>query len=93
MNNQATIEKMNQMKLYGRAHTFSDTMDTRMSKDYTADEMVAHLIDSEWEERSNRRLNRLIKLASVVSQKYIDIVVVFSQELNRLLLSIQKDEN
>jgi hypothetical protein len=55
MNNQATIEKMNQMKLYGMVHAFRDTMETGMSKDYTADEMVAHLIDSEWEERNNRR--------------------------------------
>jgi len=35
----------------------------------------------------------MLVITSVVSQKYIDIVVVFSQELNRLLLPIQKDEN
>jgi len=61
MNNQATLEKMNQMKLYGMAHAFRETMETRIHESFTADELVAHLVDTEWDDRHNRKLNRLIK--------------------------------
>jgi len=63
MNNSATIEKMNQMKLYGMVRAFRTTFETRVSKRFTADELVAHLVDAEWDDRHNRRLNRLIKAA------------------------------
>lgn len=64
MNNKATLEKMNQMKLYGMARAFKQMIETNMiSKKYTIDELLAHLIDSEWDYRSNRRLERLMKLA------------------------------
>lgn len=63
MNNQATLEKMNQMKLYGMAHAFRETMETRIHESFTADELVAHLVDIEWDHRHNRKLERLIKQA------------------------------
>jgi len=63
MNNQATLEKMNQMKLYGMAHAFRETMETRIHESFTADELIAHLVDTEWDNRHNRKLNRLIKQA------------------------------
>lgn len=63
MNNQATLEKMNQMKLYGMAHAFRETMEARISKSFTTDELVAYLVDTEWDDRYNRKLNRLIKQA------------------------------
>ena len=46
MNNQATLEKMNQMKLYGMAHAFRETMETRIHESFTVDELVAHLVDT-----------------------------------------------
>lgn len=63
MNNQATLEKMNQMKLYGMAHAFRETMETRIHESFTTDELVAHLVDIEWDHRHNRKLERLIKQA------------------------------
>jgi DNA replication protein DnaC len=63
MNNQATLEKMNQMKLYGMAHAFRQAMETGIQKSFTADELVAHLVDTEWDHRHNRKLERLIKQA------------------------------
>lgn len=63
MNNTATLEKMNQMKLYGMARAFKTTLEAGMNHKFTTDELMAHLIDSEWDERYNRKLNRLIQLA------------------------------
>ena len=63
MNNQGTIEKMHQMKLYGMLRAFRTTMEAGMGKNFTSDELLAHLIDAEWDERYNRKLARLIKWA------------------------------
>lgn len=39
MNYQATLEKMNQIKLYGMAHAFRETMETRIQESFTSDEI------------------------------------------------------
>ena len=63
MNNVATIEKMQQMKLCGMARALKSTMETPLNNTFTADELVAHLVDTEWDERYNRKLKRLITQA------------------------------
>ncbi|MBC8318818.1 MAG: ATP-binding protein [Desulfobulbaceae bacterium] len=63
MNNQGTLEKMHQMKLYGMARAFQASLDTGLKKDFTADELLAHLVDAEWDDRHNRKMNRLMKSA------------------------------
>ncbi len=62
-NNQATIEKLQQMKLHGMARAFRSTMDTGTKDQFTADELVSHLVEAEWDERHNRKLARLLKAA------------------------------
>jgi DNA replication protein DnaC len=64
MTNEATLEKMNQMKLLGMLRAFRATMETGFSQGFTADELVGHLIDAEWEYRYNRQLARLLKSAN-----------------------------
>jgi DNA replication protein DnaC len=64
MNNEATLEKMHQMKLSGMSQAFRSTMETNFATDFTPDEMVACLVDAEWEERQNRRLSRILKNAN-----------------------------
>lgn len=63
MINSQTIEKMKQMKLYGMAQAFEATLEAGQSKDWTIDELLAHLIDTEWEDKSDRKINRAIRLA------------------------------
>jgi len=74
MNNTATLEKMNQMKLYGMARAFKTTFEAGMNHKFTTDELMAHLIDSEWDERYNRKLNRLIQLAKFRYQACLEQV-------------------
>ena len=57
------LDKMRQMRLLGMARAFQLTLESGKNEKFTADEMVVHLVDSEWDERYNRRLDRSIKEA------------------------------
>lgn len=57
------LDKMRQMRLTGMARAFQQTEETARNEKFTADEMVTHLVDSEWDERYNRRLDRSVKEA------------------------------
>ena len=52
------LEKLKQMKLLGMARAFQLTMESGKNEKFTADEMITHLVESEWDERYNRRLTR-----------------------------------
>lgn len=62
-NNQATLSKLEQMRLRGMARAFRATMDTGVKTAFTPDELVSHLVDTEWDDRYNRKLDRLINAA------------------------------
>lgn len=72
MTNEATINKMQRMKFYGMIKAFHQTMETGIKNKFTPDELLAHLIDCEWEERQNRKLTRLIKNAKFRYQASIE---------------------
>ncbi len=58
-----SLTKMKQMRLLGMAKAFHLTLESGKNENYTPDEMVAHLIDSEWDERYNRKLDRTLQAA------------------------------
>lgn len=62
-NNQATLQKLEMMRLWGMTRAFRNTMETGVKNQFTLDEMVSHLVDAEWDERYNRKLERLLKAA------------------------------
>lgn len=64
MTPEATLDKMREMKLHGMANAFHATMEKGFAHNFTSDELIAHLIDSEWEEKYNRQLARLLKTAN-----------------------------
>ena len=61
--NTHTLEKMRRMKLYGMHRAFKSTMELTSKDDLTADEMISQLIESEWEDRHNRSIERGMKNA------------------------------
>ena len=61
--NEQTIEKMKTMKLHGMVRVFQTSLESGNVDKWTADELVSMLIDSEWDERYNRKLNRNVKNA------------------------------
>jgi DNA replication protein DnaC len=61
--NAPTLEKMRKMKFFGMLRAFKSTMESKSESNYTADEMVAYLIETEWEDRHNRNIERQLKNA------------------------------
>jgi DNA replication protein DnaC len=61
--NEATLDKMRKMKLLGMHRAFKTNLDTEIGDTYTPDEIVAHLIDAEWDERQHRYIEQKIKTA------------------------------
>lgn len=62
-NNQATLKKLEAMRFWGMARAFRATMETGVKHSFTPDELLSHLVDTEWDDRHNRKIERLIKAA------------------------------
>ncbi|MBN9295362.1 MAG: IS21-like element helper ATPase IstB [Filimonas sp.] len=56
--NANTLDKLRKMKFYGMFNAFKTSLETDQLQKYTSDEMVAHLVESEWDDRQNRRIER-----------------------------------
>ncbi|OPB88508.1 IS21-like element helper ATPase IstB [Elizabethkingia ursingii] len=69
--NEQTLEKMKQMKLYGMHRAFASTMEIGRT-DYTNDELIAYLIDAEYDDKENRKLERLINTAKFRYKTYME---------------------
>lgn len=61
--NDQTMDKMKTMKLYGMVRAFRTSLESGNADKWTADELLSMLIDSEWDERYNRKLDRNLKNA------------------------------
>ncbi|WP_461789417.1 IS21-like element helper ATPase IstB [Pedobacter sp.] len=61
--NTSTLDKLRKLKFYGMFHAFKGSIETGQTDQYTSDELLAHLIDSEWDYRQNRRIERQILYA------------------------------
>ncbi len=57
------LNNMKQMRLTGMARAFHLTLESGKNEKFTPDEMVSHLVDSEWDERYNRKLERTLQSA------------------------------
>lgn len=61
--NEVTFSKMKQMKLYGMHGAFKTAVETGKSDDYTIDQFVSMMVDAEFDDRNNRKIERAIKNA------------------------------
>ena len=57
------LTKMKLMRLQGMAKAFTLTLESGKNEKFTPDEMVTHLVESEWDERYNRKLDRTVQAA------------------------------
>src|SRR4051812_16483590 len=62
MNNE-TLEKMRKLKLFGMHRTFKTSIESGKTESCTMDEMISNLVDSEWDDRKNRGIERQLKNA------------------------------
>ena len=61
--NATSLDKMRKMKLLGMYRTFKTNLESEKGETYTPDEIIAHLVDAEWDERQNRNIEHKIKNA------------------------------
>jgi len=61
--NDMILQKMRQLKFWGMARAFSATLEDSRLAALTTDEFTALLIEAEWDERNNRRVERYIRNA------------------------------
>lgn len=98
--NQITLSKMATMRFYGMYGAFKTAIETGKTDNYTLDEFVAQLIEAEWDDRHNRKINRNIKNARFRYKASLE-KIIYDKERNldqnkliRLASSfIEKSEN
>ena len=59
--NADTLEKMKCMRLLGMHRAFKTSLESSNTESLTADEFIAMLIDSEWDDRYNRTIERSLR--------------------------------
>ena len=64
MNNNQTVEKLRQMRLGAMAELHLQNVKNNQFNDITADEYIGLLTEHEWEDRQNKKINRLLNQAS-----------------------------
>lgn len=63
MNVQATLEKMKEMRLHGMQEAYQSSIEISSAEQFTKYELLAYLIDAEWQDRQNRKIERLTNQA------------------------------
>ncbi|WP_395044117.1 ATP-binding protein, partial [Flavobacterium sp.] len=99
--NESTETKMKQMKLYGMHSAFKTAIESGKTDHYTIDQFASMIIDAEWDERHNRRIERSIKNARFHYKSNIEnIYFEESRNLDRTLVFrlaecefVEKNEN
>lgn len=71
MNNNVTIEKMKQMRLSAMAQAYYNNIQSANYHNYTIDQYIAMLVDHEWENRQERKINWLVAKANFKHQSSI----------------------
>lgn len=61
MLNQATIERLRELRLHGMAEALADQMSRPDTNEFSFAERLGMLVDHEWTYRHNRRLKRLLR--------------------------------
>jgi DNA replication protein DnaC len=61
--NEQTVTRMREMKFFGMLRAFQTSLESDRTNQLTLDEMLAHLVDEEWDDRYNRKIARGISNA------------------------------
>lgn len=72
--NSTILNKMSQMKFYGMQHAYQTLLDSNQNHSLTNDEIISMLIQAEWEDRENRKINRYLRTARFRYQASIEEV-------------------
>ena len=72
--NSTVLNTMSQMKFYGMQQAYQTLLDSKQYHSLTNDEIVSMLIQAEWEDRENRKMNRYLRTARFRYQASIEEV-------------------
>lgn len=61
--NSTVLNKMSHMKFHGMQQAYKTLLDANQHHSLTNDEIVSMLVQAEWEDRENRKINRYLKTA------------------------------
>lgn len=88
MNNQATLDCMQKMKLEGMANSYKAIIDLPADQHPTTHECIATLVDAELHNRAHKKTNMLLRLS-----KLSEIVMIKSDSFNNLVLKLKTIKN
>jgi len=84
MNTQSTIDKMRQLRLNGMSELYQRAIKERLFTNFTNDEFIALMVDTEWENRHNVKINNLVKGAGFkLSVSSLNIDYASNRNLDR----------
>ncbi|MDQ3143194.1 MAG: IS21-like element helper ATPase IstB [Bacteroidota bacterium] len=58
--NQNTLDLLRQLKFYGMHNAFKQSLESESGQELTGDQLIAHLVQSEWDERNNKSIQRKV---------------------------------
>ena len=83
MNNQ-TLEKLRGMRLFGMHDAFKTSLENNLKEQMTQDQLIFHLVSSEWDNRKNRAVERAVRAAAFrYNASLEDIDYTFERGLDR----------
>lgn len=85
--NEITLTRMKHMKLYGMHSAFKTAIETGKTDNYSLDQFISMLVDAEWDDKTNRKIERAIKNARFHYKASIEnIVYDEARNIDRLKL-------
>ena len=98
---QETLEKIKKLRLLGMARAYETSLDNDKLLHLSADELIGMLVEAEWDDRSNRNIERRLRNARFRYQsrvESIDYVATRNLDRNQIMrfaecTYIQKHEN
>lgn len=67
-----TIRQLNEMKLFALANCFSEFLETTEKDELTFEERLAFMVDREWSDRQQRKLNRRLRSAKLREEACVE---------------------
>lgn len=87
MNISSTIEKMKKLKFYGMSEAYENLIKSNLLDKYDYNELLAHLVESEYEKRYNRKLAILLKNANLRYQaSFEEIDFSLKRDINKNII-------
>jgi DNA replication protein DnaC len=79
--NNISLQKLKQLKFFGMHDALTSAIETGKLDQYTTDHLISHLVESEWDDRYNRKITRAVKNARF---RYVAQIenLVYNQDRN-----------